>query len=128
MQKQKLLCMLVILSFVGSFNCATGKKAHTDRYHITTEEIATVHQADTAWEVIRYLRPNLLSRDTRRSAGTAAPVSALVYINGARIGHKDMLKTISNVGIIDIKYIDGLSAGGKYGTDSSGGVYLITVK
>jgi len=39
-----------------------------------------------------------------------------------------MLTTISNIGIVEIKYIDGFEAGGKYGTDSSGGVFLITVK
>lgn len=127
MQKQKLMCMLLIFLVVVSFSCAGGQKARKDRYLITADEITTVRQANTALDIIRYLRPNLLTRDTRRTTGPAA-VPALVYVNGARIGHKSMLSTISNIGIVEIKYIDGFEAGGRYGTDSSGGVFLITVK
>jgi hypothetical protein len=39
-----------------------------------------------------------------------------------------MLRTISNIGLVQIKYIDGMEAGGRYGADSSGGVFLITVE
>ena len=125
MQKQKLMYLLLILSVW--FSCAGGQKARKDRYLITADEIATVQQANTALDIIRYLRPNLLTRDTRRTTGPVA-ISALVYVNGSRIGHKDMLRTISNIGLVQIKYIDGMEAGGRYGTDSSGGVFLITVK
>ena len=99
-----------------------------DRYRITREEIRSVPQADTAWEVLEYLRPNLLTRDRRRHVGFSQGTDALVLINGSRAGYKDRLHTIPSMDIIEIKYLDSIEAGGKYGFTSGGGVFLITVK
>ncbi|MFQ5864640.1 MAG: hypothetical protein ACE5IW_05355 [bacterium] len=120
--------MFLIVIFVALIGCASGQRVHRDRYLITADEIATVQQAETVWDIIRYLRPNLLTRDTRRSTGASGGMPALVYLNGSRVGFKNMLKTISNVNVVEIKYIDGFEAGGKYGADSAGGVFLIKVK
>ena len=99
-----------------------------DRYRITREEIRSVPQADTAWEVLEYLRPNLLTRDRRRHVGFSQGMDALVLINGSRAGYKDRLHTIPSMDIIEIKYLDSIEAGGQYGFTSGGGVFLITVK
>ena len=99
-----------------------------DRYRITEEEIKSVPQADTAWDVLEYLRPNLLTRDRRRHVGFSEGMNALVFINGARAGYKDRLHTIPAMDIIEIKYLDSIEAGGKYGFTSGGGVFLITVE
>ena len=99
-----------------------------DRYRITREEIRSVPQADTAWEVLEYLRPNLLTRDRRRHVGFSQGMDALVLINGSRAGYKNRLHTIPSMDIIEIKYLDSIEAGGKYGFTSGGGVFLITVK
>ena len=125
---QRFPCTLLLVLFMISLNCAGGQSARKNRYLIKADEIATVQQAATVHDIIRYLRPNLLTRDTRRATGASSAMSALVYVNGSRIGHKEMLHTISNIGVVEIKYIDGYEAGGKYGADSSGGVFLITVK
>ena len=71
-----------------------------DRYRITEEEIKSVPQADTAWDVLEYLRPNLLTRDRRRHVGFTGGTDALVFINGARAGYKDRLRTIPAMDII----------------------------
>jgi hypothetical protein len=119
----------MIAVLVQFLSCAgTGGQVHRDRYLITADEIATVEHAATALDIIRYLRPNLLTRDTRRATGASGGMPALVYVNGSRLGFRNMLATITNIGIVEIKYIDGYEAGGKYGTDSAGGVFLITVK
>ena len=99
-----------------------------DRYRITEEEIKSVPQADTAWDVLEYLRPNLLTRDRRRHVGFTDGMNALVFINGARAGYKDRLRTIPAMDIIEIKYLDSIEAGGKYGFTSGGGVFLVIVE
>lgn len=99
-----------------------------DRYRITEEEIKSVPQADTAWDVLEYLRPNLLTRDRRRHVGFTGGMDALVFINGARAGYKDRLRTIPAMDIIEIKYLDSIEAGGKYGFTSGGGVFLVIVE
>ena len=99
-----------------------------DRYRITEEEIKSVPQANTAWDVLEYLRPNLLTRDRRRHVGFTGVMDALVFINGARAGYKDRLRTIPAMDIIEIKYLDSIEAGGKYGFTSGGGVFLVIVE
>ena len=99
-----------------------------DRYRITKEEIRKVPQADTAWEILEYLRPNLLTRDQRRHVGFSEGMDALVFINGARAGYKNRLRTIPAMDIIEIKYLDSIEAGGKYGYTSGGGIFLITIE
>jgi len=99
-----------------------------DRYRITEKEIKSVPQADTAWDVLEYLRPNLLTRDRRRHVGFTGGMDALVFINGARAGYKDRLRTIPAMDIIEIKYLDSIKAGGKYGFTSGGGVFLVIVE
>ena len=98
-----------------------------DRYHITQKEIRSVPQAETAWEVLEFLRPNLLTRDRRRHVGFTRGMEALVYINGARAGYKSRLHTIPAMDIVEIKYLDSIEAGGQYGFSSGGGVFLITM-
>ena len=98
-----------------------------DRYHIGQKEIRSVPQAETAWEVLEFLRPNLLTRDRRRHVGFTDAMEALVYINGARAGYKSRLHTIPAMDIVDIKYLDSIEAGGQYGFSSGGGVFLITM-
>jgi hypothetical protein len=99
-----------------------------DRYRITEEEIKSVPQANTAWDVLEYLRPNLLTRDRRRHVGFTGGMDALVFINGARAGYKNRLRTIPAMDIIEIKYLDSTEAGGKYGFTSGGGVFLVIVE
>jgi 6-phosphogluconate dehydrogenase (decarboxylating) len=55
-------------------------------------------------------------------------MNALVFINGARAGYKDRLRTIPAMDIIEIKYLDSIEAGGKYGFTSGGGVFLVIVE
>lgn len=123
---QRCIVLFMLLLLILTLNCAAGQRAHRDRYLITQDEIATVPQAGSVFDIIRYLRPNLLSRETMRAKGASGGMPALVYVNGSRVGFQDMLQSISSAGVIQIKYIDGFEAGGKYGPDSAGGVFLIT--
>ena len=117
--------IILLAEFIG---CAgTGKRgARRDRYLITTDEIATVPQADTAWDVIKLLRPGLLERDTRRHVGMSAGMPSLVFVDGMRIGYKTRLQSIAAINILEIRYIDGIEAGTRYGTDAAGGIFFVT--
>ena len=120
------LCALMI--FIG---CAGSGGQHMgrDRNIIEEAEINSIHSADSVWRVIEILRPTLLTRDRRRMAAlTDSGNSALVYMNGSRIGYKEQLYTISPLNVSRIEYIDGFSAPGRYGPDASGGVFLITIR
>ena len=127
---QKLINLLLAVLLVGLIGCSSTKKqvAHRDRYIITAEEIATIPGADNAWEVVQLLRPSLLERDKARYTGLTPPLDAMVYLNSSRMGSKEVLKNISNMGIVQIQYIDGIEATTRYGTDASGGIFFVLVK
>ena len=125
--KYFLFFILVLYSTSGCFPPNLDDQRR-DRYRITKEEIRSVPQADTAWEILEYLRPNLLTRDQRRHVGFSEGMDALVFINGSRAGYKNRLRTIPAMDIIEIKYLDSIEAGGKYGYTSGGGIFLITIE
>jgi len=119
--------IMLIIVLVGMLGCAGtgGQGARRDRYFITADEIKEVPQADSAWEVIRMLRPNLLERDKRRHVGMSQGMPSLVYVDGMRVGYKDRLQYIAAINILEIRYIDGIEAGTRYGTDAAGGIFFV---
>ena len=127
---RKFIGFFLIVLTAGCLGCAgTGsKQVHRDRYIITMDEIARMKQASSAWDLIKLLRPGLLERDQRRYVGMVSGMKALVYVNGSRAGFKDQLHNIANLNIVEIRYIDGIEARTRYGPDSAGGVFLVTIK
>jgi hypothetical protein len=121
------LSMFVL--FVGLAACSTNRQVvHKDRYIISSEEIAMVPGAQNAYEIVRMLRPSLLERDKARYSGLTPPLDALVYVNNSRVGPKKKLLGIANMGIMQIKYVDGIEATTRYGTDASGGIFFVLIK
>ena len=129
-----MICSILNLLLIIALSIGCAQKTSTvskkqSRYIITAEEIAE-SSANTAYEVIQFLRPELLNRDVRRSITfeTTGPVEVWVYVNNARVGRKDSLAGISAANIAEIEYISGRDAGAKYGSDHAGGVFSITTK
>jgi hypothetical protein len=126
---RKLNFVFLVVFCLGLISCSTNRQVvHKDRYVISTEEIASVPGAQNAYQVVGMLRPSLLARDKARYTGLTPALDALVYVNSSRVGFKNELKNISNMGILQIKYIDGIEATTRYGTDGSGGVFFVLLK
>lgn len=121
------LSIILIIVLAGIIGCAGtgGGGTRGDRYIMTADEIRTVPQADSAWEVIRLLRPGLLERDKRRHVGMSAGMPSLVFVDGMRVGYKERLQSIAAINILEIRYIDGIEAGTRYGTDAAGGIFFV---
>ena len=120
--------LLLIAVFIIS--CATtGERgsAKGSRYIITAEEIAET-SANNAYEAIQLLRPNLLNRDVRRSVDMFSAAEVVVYVQGAKYGDKESLKTISALEIAQIKYLPKSEATMRFGSDHAGGAFLIELK
>lgn len=97
------------------------------RYIISENEIKE-SSATNAFEAIQQLRPGLLDRDQQRSIDMYSISSVVVYLNGVRYGNKESLKSISALQIEEIRYLPPSEATVKYGTDHSGGAFLVKVK
>ena len=127
---RKIIGFVLVVLIAGCLACAGtgGQRVHRDRYVITMAEIAGMKQANSAWDLVRLLRPGLLERDQRRYVGMMPRVTALVYVNGTRAGFKNQLQNIANLNIVEIRYIDGIEARTRYGSDSAGGVFMVTIR
>lgn len=123
----RIVLIILLAEFIG---CAShrSRMVRKDRNFIYAHEIETVPQAKTVWDIIQILRPNLLQRDNRKQTGLSTVMPALVYVNDIKYGDKERLKDIPNQGIVEIKYISGTEAGAQYGSNSYGGVFLITIR
>jgi hypothetical protein len=120
----------LILIAVFIISCATTKEmgsAKGSRYIITAEEIAAT-SANNAYEAIKLLRPNLLDRDVRRSVDMYSAAGVVVYVQGAKYGDKESLKTISALEIAQIKYLPKSEATMRFGSDHAGGAFLIKLR
>lgn len=107
---------------------------------ITAEEIAAVDGAQNAYDVVQRLRPRFLrSRGTSsmRSAGpegtsAAAPTgsqfTAVVYVDGVRMGGPEALRNVPSTILQSITYVSGTDATTRYGTGHGGGVIEVVTK
>jgi len=124
------LCLAIIFSAV-LIGCASWTEmddsSRGTRYIISEDEIRA-SSATTAFEAIQQLRPGLLDRDQQRSIDMYSVAEVVVYLNGVRYGNKESLKSISALQIEEIKYLPATEATVKYGTDHSGGAFLVKVK
>jgi hypothetical protein len=120
--------LLLIAVFIIA--CAPTKEMGStrgSRYIITAEEIAAT-SANNAYEAIQRLRPDLLNRDIRRSVDMFSTAGVVVYVQGARYGNKESLKTISALEIAEIRYLPKSEATMRFGSDHAGGAFLIELK
>ena len=120
---------LYILSII-LFSCASWTEVDSSRgsRFIISETEIRESSATNAYEAIQQLRPGLLDRDQRRSIDMYTSSGVIVYLNGVRYGDKESLKSISALQIEEIKYLSASEATVKYGSDHSGGAFLIKVK
>lgn len=123
-----LIYLLLLAAFI--IECAPTKEMGStrgSRYIITAEEIAET-SANNAYEAIQRLRPDLLNRDMRRSVDMYSTAGVVVYVQGARYGNKESLKTISALEIAEIKYLSKSEATMRFGSDHAGGAFLIKLR
>ena len=127
------ILVLVTLHF---FFTACGNGPHPasglgfrDRTILTSEEIRLAGaSSQTAYDAIAQLRPEYLRSRGRSSLRSAAPPTAVVYVNDIRYGDLLSLKAISIEGVHMIAYMSASDATTRFGTDHLGGAILITTK
>ena len=87
---------------------------------ITREELAAITSRD-ALGAVRTLRPEWLHARGAISPQAGVP-PLVVYLDGNRVGTRDVLSQISTAHIREIRYLNATDATQKWGTDHQGGV------
>lgn len=128
-------CAVLGLSFAGCASSGTSGNSRVTESspdRITFVEIQATSGAQTAYDLIRRLRPRWLQQ-----AGTTASIAGgrvsgqvlLVYLDGNRLGTADALKTLSATGIKNMQYYDAVRASTilrEVGSDPISGAIVIT--
>lgn len=91
---------------------------------VTRAQVQALNVPD-AYEVVSRTRPEFL-REKQLSGRTR--VYAVVYMNGVRSGGPGMLRNVRSGEVEEIRFVNGMDATTRYGTDHSGGVIEVTTR
>jgi hypothetical protein len=116
-----------ILAAMLTVACASGgRTGSTDRNRITQEQLAQV-SADNAYEAIRQLQPQWLDSRGPSSITDPTPSTAVVFMDGARLGGLDYLRNVSLIALSEMRFLEPGPASARYGVGlARGAIELIS--
>jgi hypothetical protein len=123
---------LLVGAFVIGACAGRPRTGDRDRNLIRADEIATVAEASTAYDVVSRLRPEFLRTRGPRSAAagklTEQP-TITVFLDGVESGPVERtLYLIPATEVFEIRLYRAADAVTKYGTRHTGGVIAVTTK
>ncbi|HSG08784.1 MAG TPA: hypothetical protein VLA36_10535 [Longimicrobiales bacterium] len=87
-----------------------------------------VSTATNAYDLVYQARPNWLrGRGSPNLRGTG-PVLPVVYVGRVRQGSVEVLRGIAISGLLELRYLDAISATTRYGDGHSGGVIEVDLR
>jgi hypothetical protein len=95
-------------------------------YTLLTEEQLREHHFNSAYEAVAALRSRWL--ETRGTDSFNRPSQVLVYLDDTRLGGVETLRQIALSGVLYIRYIDGITASGRWGLDHGQGVIQVSTR
>jgi hypothetical protein len=121
---------ILVLAMVAPLGCATprsGTKPSSDRNLLLSGEIERT-SAVNAYDAVRQRRPEWLRRRGRSSIQNATADVLVIYLDGARLGSPQTLRSIAAGSILEIRHLDGPDATTRFGTGHAGGALLIRTR
>ncbi len=113
------------------FACAPARavRGESAKSHLITEEEVDASHGATAFDVIRYLRPNFLTYrgETSLDRSKSQPFP-MVYVDGQEFGPISTLRTIPAIQIATIRLYRSWEATTQFGTGKMAGVIAITTR
>jgi hypothetical protein len=82
----------------------------------------------TVYDLIAHLRPEYLRSRGSNSFRDTTPPTAVVYLDGARLGSLEQMKSLSADRVSQIQYLSAANAQTRFGMDHTGGAILIISK
>jgi len=91
-------------------------------------EIQTPPDINTAYDAVRRLRPEFLTRRATPLPADPYRGYAVVYVDGVREGPLDMLQTIPARAVVEIRFVRASEAFDAFGVYHSGGVIAVRTR
>lgn len=95
------------------------------RSDVIVERELAMSDATTLEDAIQQLRPRFLQRRGQSSLNSVEGTLVVVYIDDARAGTPDILRSIHPTEVREVQYLDGPSASARYGLNHGGGAVLV---
>ena len=122
---------LVAVALLALTACAppgsTQRTGTRDQNLITLDELANVDAA-TLFDAVNRLRPQFLRSRGVTSLQDPTPRTAVVYLDGQRVGHIEFLERMSPLGVFSVRYMSPVDASSRYGLDHEGGAILVSTR
>jgi outer membrane cobalamin receptor len=138
--KRHLTLILFLVTACAGPARAPDEAGGGDSNRLTQEQLAGA-QVETVFDAVRRLRPNWLRQravNSLQGGNTAgAPISVggstpssevVVYVDGARVGGPEVLRSIPANAAEAVEYLDGASATSRFGTGNVAGAIVITTR
>jgi len=92
-----------------------------------TDEI-DVSTATNAYDLVYQARPNWLRGRGSSNLRGSGPVLPVVYLAHVRQGSVEVLRGIAITGLLELRYVDAVTATTRYGDGHSGGVIEVDLR
>jgi hypothetical protein len=120
--------MFVAVWMIGCQSSGSGTmKGGRGKDPITEEEIKNSNQLNL-YDVVRILRPMFFSFRGPKSILLPGSTTPFVYLDGARYGDVEILKSMPLDNVQEIRYLDPLEATALYGVAHDNGIIMVTTK
>jgi hypothetical protein len=117
--------MLVLAGCTFGGPQASGSGRPSD---VVEEDEIAESTTTNAYELVERIRPNWLrGRGSPDLRGSPEPLP-VIYIEGARQGGVNVLRSIPTASLVRLRFIDAPTATTRYGSGHSGGVILVTLR
>ena len=118
-RRSSLLLLLAALA-ACSANAAGGRPTRSDM--ITVDDLRTASSANL-YDAVRALRPNWM-----RVVRAGNPTRVQVYLDNARIGGVEALRTLPMQGIAYLRWFDPIAASARWGLDHEQGAIVVSTR
>jgi hypothetical protein len=123
--------LVIALALLALSACATPSGTQRggtrDPNLITVEELEAVN-ASNLLDAVNRLRPQFLRSRGVVSLQDPNPPTAVVYLDGQRVGGIDFLERMSPLGVISVRYMTPVDASSRYGFNHEGGAILVSTR
>jgi hypothetical protein len=120
-----ILGLLAAMTVACSAGTATKAASTRSNPSIITREAVESTDRANAYELVRALRPNWLSKRGVQTI-TQGTGDIMIYYGTSRLGGTDALRSVDVQSIEQLQFISGSDATQRYGTNHEHGVILIT--
>lgn len=112
----------------GSDDSSADAAPRGSATHIIQAEITALSAVANAWDAVQRLRPQWLRGRGLTSVSNAEGSLPVVYLNNARLGDIDALRSIEAAAVLEMRFVRASDATTRWGTGHAGGVIEVLVR